>query len=341
MNTFQVIWFLLVVVLLTAYAVLDGLDLGTGFWHLWTRGDKERRTLLNAIGPVWDANEVWLLTGGGALFAAFPPVYATVFSGFYLALMLLLLALIIRAVAPEFRSQLPSPVWRKTWDIAFSVSSIIAGLLLAVALGNILRGIPLDAASNYSGSFLDLLNPYALLIALLGLAMFAFHGALFIVLKAPGTLEGKARKWARDAGLVFLVLLLVANAVTIVGQAQLLVNYRQTVLLWLLPLLAIVGIVTGLIFNAQKRAGLALVSSSTSITALMSTCAAGIFPALVPAMGEPGKSLTLANASSTDLTLKIMLVLTVLVLPLVLGYTIWVYRAFGGKIDMDHESNHY
>ncbi len=339
MTAYQVIWFVLVGVLLTVFAVLDGFDLGVGFWHLRAKGDEQRRTLLNAVGPVWDGNEVWLLTGGGALFAAFPPVYATVFSGFYLALMLLLLALITRAVAPEFRSQLPSPAWRQAWDVAFSVSSVVAGLLLAVALGNILRGIPLDADTNYAGSFLDLLNPYALLIGLLGLAMLAFHGALYIVLKAPGELESRARSWARGAGVAYLALYFAATAATIFTQPQLLENYEKLFVLWALPVLAPVAMGAGLLFNARGRAGLAFASSSTSIVVLMLTCGAGLFPALVPALGEPERSLTLMNASSSELTLKVMLLLTVLVLPLVLGYTFWAYRAFAGKVDLGHD--HY
>ena len=176
MLELQVTWYFLIGFLLTVYAVLDGFDLGVGFWHLFTKSDEDRRVLLNAVGPVWDGNEVWLITGGGALFAAFPHVYATVFSGMYLALMLVLYALIFRAVSMEFRSKDPSARWRAGWDAAFSLGSVVPALLFGVALGNLLRGLLLDATKTYVGGFFNLLNPYALLIGVVGLAMIATHG---------------------------------------------------------------------------------------------------------------------------------------------------------------------
>ena len=178
MTTYQIIWFILVGVLLGGYALLDGFDLGVGFWHLFTKGDRARRIALTSIGPVWDGNEVWLLTGGGALFAAFPPVYATVFSGFYLAMMLVVISLIFRAVALEFRSKVEDERWRKAWDVAFSLGSILAALLFGVAVGNVLRGVPLDGEGNFTGTFFGLLNPYSLVFGLLSVAMVATHGAL-------------------------------------------------------------------------------------------------------------------------------------------------------------------
>src|SRR5512147_1077494 len=169
------VWFLLIGVLLTGYAILDGFDLGVGVLHLFARDEEERRLHINAIGPVWDGNEVWLLTGGGALFAAFPVVYATVFSGFYLALMLLLVALILRAVSMEFRSKVDSPGWKKVWDWAFGIGSLLPAILFGVAFGNVLRGIPINEQGLFTGSFLELLNPYAILIGLLSLALFTMH----------------------------------------------------------------------------------------------------------------------------------------------------------------------
>ncbi len=209
MTALQVIWFFLVGVLFVGYAILDGFDLGVGFWHLRAKGDDERRAMLNAVGPVWDGNEVWLLTAGGALFGAFPAVYASVFSGFYLALMLVLLVLMARAISFEFRSQVDSPGWRSAWDVIFSVSSTVAIVLFGVALGNILRGIPLDAAGNYTGTFFGLLNPFALMTGVLGLAMLAFHGALYMVIKGSGDLEERARGWVGPAGYVYLALFVV------------------------------------------------------------------------------------------------------------------------------------
>jgi cytochrome d ubiquinol oxidase subunit II len=341
MTLLQVIWFFLLGVLFVGYAVLDGFDLGVGFWHLRARGDDERRTMLNSVGPVWDGNEVWLLSAGGVLFGAFPPVYGSVFSGFYLALMLVLLVLMARAISFEFRSQDESSRWRSTWDAVFSISSVVATLLLGVALGNILRGIPLDPAGNFTGSFWTLLNPYALMIGILGLAMAAFHGALYTVIKAGGELETRARGWARSAGYVYLALFSVASVVTIATQEHLLENYRELPALWIIPGLALAFIVGGIVFQRRGESGRAFLSSSLSIAALWGLVGAGLFPRLVPALDTPELSLTLANSSSGDLTLKAMLVVALLAMPLVIAYTIWVYWAFKGKVDPAHESSHY
>jgi cytochrome d ubiquinol oxidase subunit II len=341
MTPLQITWYLLVGLLLTIFAILDGFDLGVGFWFLGTRREEHRRALLRSIGPFWDGNEVWLLTGGGALFAAFPPVYATVFSGFYLAMMLVLLALIMRAVSPEFRSQHESPRWRSTWDVTFAAGSVVAGLLFGVALGNIMRGIPLDAAGNYTGTFWTLLNPYALLIGILGLAMLAFHGAIYIILKTTGDLALQAGKWARQMGYAYLGLYLVASATTLITQQHLVTGYRQHLLLWLFPVLALLLILAAQLYLRLGRPGRAFACSSLSIAGLMGTVAAGLFPRLVPALGQPELSLTAANASSSHLTLQTMLILALVGMPFVIGYTLWVYRAFGGKVDPTEEGGHY
>src|SRR5271157_1701672 len=199
------IWFILVGVLLTGYAVLDGFDLGIGALHLFTNKDEERRVMINAIGPVWDGNEVWLVTGGGALFAAFPDVYATVFSGFYLALMLLLASLIFRAVAIEFRSKQPMRWWRQMWDIGFSVGSLLSGLLMGVALGNIAWGVPIDEHGEFAGTFLGLLTPYPVLVGITTVALFMMHGAIYGTMKTEGALHDKLRVWARR-GIIFFVI---------------------------------------------------------------------------------------------------------------------------------------
>ena len=189
------VWFLLIGVLLSGYAILDGFDLGVGALHLFTKTDRDRRIMLNSIGPVWDGNEVWLVTGGGALFAAFPDVYASSFSGFYLAFILLLVALIFRAVAIEFRSKRPSPRWRSTWDVSFSVSSIVSSLLIGVALGNVAQGLPLTAEGEYLGGLLGLLRPYPLVVGLTTVALFAMHGSIYVVMKTEGELQARIRGW--------------------------------------------------------------------------------------------------------------------------------------------------
>lgn len=341
MSALQITWFLLIGVLLTIFAILDGFDLGVGFWHLWTKKDRDRRVLLNAVGPVWDGNEVWLLTGGGALFAAFPPVYATVFSGFYLAMILVIFALILRAVSGEFRSKEESPAWRNSWDTTFSIGSILASLLFGVALGNILRGIPMDINGNFAGTFWTLLNPFALLIGIVGLSMIAFHGALYIVLKAKGDLESHARKWAISSGIIYLILFIISGIFTLATQSHLLTNYFAFPAFWIVPLLVLTFIILALIFTKKERAGKAFLFSCLSIASSMGVVGIDLFPRLVPALGNPERSLTAENASSSEMALKAMLIITIIGLPFVIGYTIWVYKAFKGKVDIDAEYNHY
>ena len=337
MSELQVTWFFLVGVLLTGYAVLDGFDLGVGFWHLFTRKDRERRTLLGAIGPVWDGNEVWLLTGGGAIFAAFPPVYSTVFSGFYLALMLVLLGLILRAVAIEFRSQSPSPKWRSVWDLAFAVGSVLPALLFGVALGNIMRGLELDAQSYYAGGFFDLLNPYALLVGVTGLAMLVSHGAFFLVGKTEGELKERARSWGIRSWFVFIALFVVMSGTTFAMQPQLLDNLEKYPVLWLIPLLAFVFILFTGIAAKKGFDGRAFLFSCLSVVGVMALVGASIFPNLVPALNDPKLSLTIYNGSSSKLTLKVMLILALIGMPVVLGYTAWIYRKFAGPVKLDND----
>jgi len=338
MTALQVTWFLLVGVLLTGYAILDGFDLGVGFWHLFTKTDHERRVLLNAIGPVWDGNEVWLLTGGGALFAAFPPVYATVFSSLYLALMLLLAGLIFRAVAIEFRSKVETQSWRKTWDTAFSFGSIVPGLLFGVALGNLLRGIPIDAQGNYAGTFFGLLNPFSLLVGVAGLAMFAAHGALYIAVKSEEDLHDRAITWAKKASIVNILFFAVVTVWSFAAHRHLLENFRSAPILFLIPVLAF-GMM--LLIPFALRAGapfLAFLASSASILGVMGTVGASMFPNFVYALGNPANSLTIYNSSSSEKTLSTMLVLALIGVPLVLAYTVYAYRTFRGKVKLDEHS---
>jgi cytochrome d ubiquinol oxidase subunit II len=249
--------------------------------------------------------------------------------------------LISRAVSFEFRSKEESSLWRSTWDAVFSISSILAGLLFGVALGNVMRGIPLDASGNYTGGFLDLLNTYALMIGILSLSMFAFQGANFIALKSTGNLSDRSGRWAFASGIVYLVLFIAASYVTIAGQPHLMENFTEAPVLWAIPVLAFAFVVASILFCRMGSPGKAFLFSSLSIAGMMGTTGAALFPRLVPALNNLNLSLTAANSSSSELTLKTMLVLTLIGVPIVLGYTVWVYRAFRGKVDPDHESNHY
>ncbi|MFQ3678521.1 MAG: cytochrome d ubiquinol oxidase subunit II, partial [Fimbriimonadaceae bacterium] len=231
----QIAWWVLVGVLLIGYAILDGFDLGVGILYLFSKTDQQRRILLNAIGPVWDGNEVWLIVGGGALFAAFPDVYATVFSGFYTPFMLLLTALIFRAVAIEFRSKRESPKWRARWDASFSVASLLIALLTGVALGNIALGIPLDAQHEYVGGFFNLLNPYALIMGITTVALFSLHGAIYTVLKTEGELQEMAKMWMFGCVIFFAFFYIVLTMSTFLFVPHMVENFRTNPALLVVP----------------------------------------------------------------------------------------------------------
>ena len=337
MLPLETAWFLLIGVLLAGYAILDGFDLGVGMLHRFVaKSDGERRQVLNSIGPVWDGNEVWLLTGGGALFAAFPKVYATVFSGLYLAMMLLLAALILRAVCLEFRSRVASPRWRSTWDTIFAVSSFLPSLLFGVAVGNILRGLPLDAEQEFAGTFLGLLNPFALVVGLLSVAMFLTQGAAWLDLKTEGPVRARARVWAKTSWLAFAVLWFVATLASRFAIPRLWRVYAHP-LAWVAPALFVIAAVGFRLRAGGKRPGLAFAHFSVAIAMLLAIMGQGLYPDLVPALGR-GESLTVWNASSTLLTLKVMLIVALVGMPFVVGYTIFIYRRFKGPVKLDEHS---
>lgn len=333
MDALQTIWFLLVGILIAGYAVLDGFDLGVGMLHLFiARDDRDRRTLLDSVGPVWDGNEVWLLTGGGAIFAAFPRVYATVFSGFYIPLMLLLAALIVRAVAVEFRSKEESPRWRSMWDVAFAASSFLPAVLFGVAIGNIMRGVPLATDGEFSGSFLGLLNPFAITAGLLSTAMFVMQGASWLSLKTEGDLRERAIRAGRGAWLFFVVLWIVMTVAS-ASNPHLWGNYRAP-LTWIAPIVFAVA-TAWFPIALRTRSRLPFAASSVAIVALVGILGQALYPNLVPALGDPVSSLTIRNASSTLPTLRVMLAIALIGMPFVLGYTIFIYRRFAGPVRLE------
>lgn len=332
------IWFVLVGILFTGYAILDGFDLGVGALHLFTKTDKERRLMLNAIGPVWDGNEVWLVTGGGALFAAFPIAYATVFSGFYMAFMIFLFGLIFRAVAIEFRSKRPSKRWRQIWDISFSVSSIVSSLIVGVALGNIILGIPLDAEHEFAGTFWGLLNPYALLIGISTVALFMMHGAIYMVLKTEGELHDKIRGWVNNTVIFFILCYVTTTMVTLMYLPHMLDYFKLYPFLFAIPflnMLAIANIPREILQGSDFRAFL---SSCAAMIALMTIFGIGIFPNLVYSNPFPENGLNIYNAASSLKTLKIMLTIAIMGVPIVIAYTVSIYWIFRGKVQLDEHS---
>ena len=327
MIALQIVWLLLIGVLLIGYAILDGFDLGVGCWHLFAKKGQERSRCLRAIEPFWDGNEVWLLTGGGALFAAFPPVYATVFSGLYLALMLVLLGLIFRAVSIEFRSKVEDPRWVAVWDFAFSAGSFLPSLLYAVAVGNLLRGLPLNALGDYTGGFFALLNPYALVVGLVGLSMFAVHGALYLAVKTDGELQLRARAWAARSWWAYAALFLVAAAWTACCYLR-----NGVALPVLLALASVAAIALIRVFSRRGEDLKAFFASCAGIALVMLAVVAVLFPNLVTASNDPSLSLTIFNASSSFRTLGVMLVIALLGMPVVIGYTVFIHRVFKGKV---------
>jgi len=334
----QLIWYFLFVVLIIGYSVLDGFDLGVGVLSLFNRSREERRLYINAVAPVWDGNEVWLLTGGGALFAAFPAVYATVFSGFYLALMLVLLGLIARAVSMEFRSKVDSPRWQTFWDRVFGIGSLFPALLFGVAVGNLLRGIPLTTTGEFAGTFIGLLNPFSLVVGLLSLVMFVTHGALFMAGKSAGMLRDRLLGTASRTWAAWVLLLVVANLYGFFEAPHLFAGAYGNPWLGGLFFVLLGALIYLPVPIRSQRPGRALMVSSFAIVVTIAQAATALYPRLVPARNAEQLSLTIMNSSSSPRTLMTMLVIALIGMPVVIAYTIFIYRVFRGRLVLDEYS---
>ncbi len=322
------VWFGLITILWVGYLVLEGFDFGVGILlPVLARSDRERRVVINTIGPVWDGNEVWLLVAGGATFAAFPQWYATLFSGFYLPLFLILVALIVRGVAFEFRGKRPEPWWRARWDAAIFVGSLLPAILWGVAFANIVGGVPIDANHEFTGDLLTLLNPYALLGGLTTLGLFVTHGAVFLALKTTGEIRARANRLAGQVGLGAAVLAVVFLAWTQQQRGDL-----PSLLLSVAAALAFVG---ALAANRLGREGWAFAGSAVAIALAVVALFVALFPDVMPSTIDPAYSLTTTNAASTNYTLSIMTVVAVIFTPLVLLYQGWTYWVFRRRIGVD------
>lgn len=332
------VWFLLIGVLFTGYAMLDGFDLGVGALHLFTNKDEDRRLLLNAIGPVWDGNEVWLVTGGGALFAAFPNVYATVFSGFYFAFILLLVALIFRAVAIEFRSKQPMRWWRQMWDIGFAGGSILSSFLIGVAMGNIAWGVPLDAQGEYAGTFLTLLGPYPILLGVTTVSLFMMHGAIYAVMKTEGELQQKLRGWINHTIIFFIICYATMTMATLIYVPHMAARLRENPWLFSIALVNMLAIANIPREVSKRHDGRAFISSCVAMIAMMTLFGLEMYPNLVLSNPEVANSLTIHNAASSQKTLGIMLTIALIGVPIVLAYTVSIYWIFRGKVKLDRMS---
>jgi cytochrome d ubiquinol oxidase subunit II len=316
------LWFILIAVLWIGYFVLEGFDFGVGILLPFIgRDEPERRAMLRTIGPVWDGNEVWLLVAGGATFAAFPEWYATLFSGFYIALFAILVGLIFRGIAIEYRNKRAGLAWRSRWDWAITLGSFVPALLWGVAFGNIVQGVPIDASKEFTGTFFTLLNPFGLLGGVTTLLLFVTHGAVFLALKSEGVIRERANRAAWLVGLPTAL-----AAVTFLAWAQML---RGDTVSSVVAVLAAAAFVGGLVANRVRREGWAFLGTAAAIALAVASLFTALYPDVMPSSTDPAYSLTIHNASSTEYTLTIMTVVALLFVPVVLlyqGWTYWVFR---------------
>ncbi len=327
----NIFWFVLLGILLTGYAVLDGFDLGVGIVHLFARSDNDRRIFMNSIGPLWDGNEVWLVTFGGALFAAFPNAYATAFSGFYLPFMFLLFALIFRAVSMEFRSKQEMRWWRAMWDGSFAFASMVATLLFGVAVGNMMIGLPIGADMESQGTVLSMLNPFSLLTGVFAVATFAMHGTIYLYLKTEGELQQRIHRWMWTTFGIFLVLYMFTTMATLVTLPSAVKNFRNIPWAWVVVLLNVLAIANIPRAIYLGKPFYAFISSCCSIAALTFLFGFSLFPNMIVSSLNPDWSLTIYNAASSQKTLGIMMWIAFLGMPFVLSYTVAIYWIFRGK----------
>lgn len=337
--TLSFLWYVVIVIALVSYAILDGFDLGVGSLHLFARTDEERRIFLNSIGPVWDGNEVWLVVLGGALFAGFPEVFATVFSSFYVFTMLLVFGLIFRATSIEFRSKHPSPFWRKSWDISFSLASLLIAFGVGLVMGNLIEGIPLDETKNFTGSWLGFIKPYPLLFGLTAVALFAMHGATYLVMKTEGALHKHMKAWVTRCILFFMALFIALTLATFFIAPHMIYRFQSYPFLFLIPLLAIL-LIGNIFWQTQKdNSGWAFISSCLSLIGFILLFVIGTFPIIVRSSINPEYySLTITNSASSPLTLTVLLIIVLIGIPLVLAYGAYIYRIFRGKVHLDNHS---
>ncbi len=361
--TLKIIWWLFVGVLLIGFAIMDGFDLGVGtLLPFVARSDNQRRVLINSIGPTWEGNQVWLITGGGALFAAWPLVYAAAFSGFYWALLLVLFALFFRPVGFEYRSKVSNARWRSAWDWGLFVGGAVPSLVFGVAFGNLLQGVPFTfdelMRPYYSGSFFGLLNPFALLTGVVSLSMLVMHGAVYLQMRTEGEIAARARKAARIFGMAFIAAFVLAGvwqaygiqgyriaAIADPGTAisplaktvekasgAWMGNYKTYTWMWTAPTLAVAGGLLAILLTGTRRAGAAFVCSAAALAGTILTAGFAMFPFVMPSSTFPNSSLTAYDAVSSHRTLNLMFIAVVVFLPVVLAYTTWVYRLLRGKV---------
>lgn len=331
----NIVWFWTLGGMLIAYSILDGYDLGVGALHLFiARGDHERRISINAIGPVWNGNEVWLVAAGGMMVVSFPRVYASGFSGFYLALMLVLWLLILRGVSIEFRSKLESGLWRSFWDTGFWFGSFLLCLLLGVALGNVLHGLPIGPSGFFQGTFALMLNPYSLLAGILSLALLPWHAANYLRTKTEGELLARAERWSRVLLCLVVLLVGVMTVVTFKIRPGIFASFRSHPLFFLFPVLTVAGLVLGFFAWRPGCSRIAFVASTLTIAGLLASAAATVFPDLLVSTIRPDYSLNIYNAASSHHALVVSFIANILGMVAVALYSAYVHRTFQGKVQL-------
>jgi cytochrome bd ubiquinol oxidase subunit II len=331
-------WFLVVGALFSGYVILDGFDLGAGAWHLFFRKEENRRIAINAIGPVWDGNEVWLVIGGGALFAGFPILYATMFSAMYIPFMLFLAFLIFRAVSIEFRSKEPMLWWRRLWDVCYCISSAMLGFLLGVVLGNVLQGIAIGEGFEFEGNWLEFLNPYAIMVGITSLSLFMVHGAIYLAMKTEGRLFIKITLLLKRAIIFFVVVFILTTLLTLLFIPHLSDHLMNNPVLFIVPLLAFLSIANIPRLVSKKKYRNAFLFSSLTMSLLLILIAIELYPTLMISTIDPKYNITIYNAASSVKSIKIMMLIVAIGAPLVGLYTVFVYRTFRGKVKLDDTS---
>lgn len=335
---YPTIWYLVVGALFTGYAVLDGFDLGAGAWHLFFRKEQSRRIALNAVGPVWDGNEVWLVIGGGALFAGFPVVYATLFSGLYLSFMFFLFFLILRAISIEFRSKEKMKWWRQMWDITYSISSIMLAFLLGVVLGNVLQGLPFAENTDINVPLPQALNPFALLVGTTTLALFMMHGGIYLLMKTEGRLFAKIGKLTKRSLIVFILLFSLTSLATLIYFPHLSDRFKDTPWLFIVPILGVLSIANIPRLLGKAKYFPAFIFSGFAMAFFLMVVAIELYPSILISSIDPQYDITVYDAAASNKTLGIMLGFVAIGGPLVLSYTYFVYRTFRGKVVLDETS---
>ncbi len=332
--TFATIWFVLWGILWAVYFVLDGFDFGAGIlMNFIAKNDLEKRQVINSIGPFWDGNEVWLITAGGATFAAFPTTYAYMFSYLYSALLIILFGLIFRGVSFEFRGKEENPRWKRFFDLSIFLGSLIPALLFGVAFGNIFKGLPIDA-EGYHGSLLQLLNFYGLLTGILFLSLFLYHGGLYLSLKTEGEVQKRAIAFSRKFFIPLFVIAFVFLIFTPIST-KLMENYFKVKILFLVPLLLVLSLILSGYFTFKNKVSRGFLFSFLTILLTVITGIIGLYPNLIPSSLDQNYSLTIFNSSSSEYTLKIMTIVAFIFVPIVIIYQIWVYRLLRGKVRID------